>query len=111
MVRKKSLILTAVHWPKIWNPDSEHIGTAASTVLPVTMKNGVSEAVIQAVRQNNVSELITELQTAEIKDVNILQEWRKTVIQWQFWIMPHKENWISFRRREKWDFKEDRTCN
>jgi len=41
----------------------------ASTVLPVTMKNGVSEVVIQAVRQNNVSLLLTEFQTADIKDV------------------------------------------
>jgi hypothetical protein len=31
------------------------------------MKNGVSEAVIQAVRQNNVSVLLKEFQTAEIK--------------------------------------------
>lgn len=67
MVRKKHLILTAVHWPKICSPDSEHNGIAASTVPPVTMKNGVSEAVIQAVRQNNVSVLLTEFQTAEIK--------------------------------------------
>jgi hypothetical protein len=45
------------------------------------MKNGVSKAVIQAVRQNNVSVLLTEFQTAEIKDVNILKERRKTLIQ------------------------------
>ena len=67
--QEKNLILTAVHWPKICSPDSEQIGIVASTVLPVTMKNGVSEVVIQAVRQNNVSLLLTEFQTADIKDV------------------------------------------
>ena len=70
---KKNLILTEVHWPKIWSPDSQQIGIAASTVLHVTMKNGVSEVVIQAVWRNNISVLLTEFQTAEIKDVNILK--------------------------------------
>jgi hypothetical protein len=65
---RKNLILTAVHWPKICNPDSEQIGIVASTVLPVTIKNDVSEIVLQAVRQN-VSLLLTEFQTVDIKDV------------------------------------------
>jgi hypothetical protein len=47
-------------------------------VLPATVKNGVSEVVTQAAWQISVSVLLTEFQTAEIKDVNILEEPRKT---------------------------------
>jgi hypothetical protein len=48
MARKKKSNINCNTLTKICSPDSEQTEIAASTVLPATVKNGVSEVVTQA---------------------------------------------------------------